>query len=104
MTTKLAGSLKLAVLVCLGVAVLFLLEQRVNKLESQRNSLRIQLSNGIHTLRILKAEWSYLASPSRLVSLNNKHLGMLPIEPIQLMRMEQLAKKIESTNPELMPK
>ena len=87
--------LRVALCVCLGVAVLFALEQRVERLEQQHSYLQAEFATNANKLRTLKAEWSYLASPSRLAKLNEKHLGMLPIEPTQLMRLEQLAKRLE---------
>ena len=83
--------LNTAVFVCLGFAGLFLLEQGVRSLEREKRQLTIALEKNLDTLRILKAEWSYLNSPPRLAELNRRHLRLKPLTTSQIVSEERLA-------------
>lgn len=80
-----------AVFICLGLGGLFLLEQEVRTLEQQKRRLTTQVEESTESLRILKAEWSYLSSPSRLAELNRRYLGLAPLATSQIVNQGQLA-------------
>lgn len=61
-------------------------QQREEALRAaHRNIVRVQ-----EELHVLKAEWSYLNQPERLASLSRTQLGLAPLSPEQLVRIEDL--------------
>ncbi|MBC6416841.1 MAG: cell division protein FtsL [Rhodospirillales bacterium] len=79
--------LMLAGLCALGTYVLkHEVQQREEALRAAyHNILRAQ-----EELHVLKAEWSYLNQPERLAALARTQLGLAPLSPEQLVRVEDL--------------
>lgn len=69
---------------------LFMLKYEVQSLEDQLASLNGEIRRNQSTIHVLKAEWSYLNDPERLRQLNDRHLGMKPFRPEQIIAIADL--------------
>jgi len=61
---------------------------------AKAQSVRSDISDARARLAVLKAEWAYLNRPDRLrdlVEVNYERLGLLPFEPDQFGRVDQIA-------------
>ena len=68
-------------------ATLFHLKHEVRQLEKNLRQNQIAIAVERESLRILKAEWSYLNRPSRIQSLTLSNLTLAPLEVTQLGRV-----------------
>ncbi|HAX91335.1 MAG TPA: hypothetical protein DCY07_03895 [Rhodospirillaceae bacterium] len=64
---------------------------RVENLGRQLRSLNTQITSEQRTLHVLKAEWVFLANPTRLEAAAKKHLALQPTSPSQISKMTKLA-------------
>lgn len=78
-----ATALCLLLAVALAVVLLTVTHQ-VQRLEEDLGKTRKEVSHEQQRIRILQAEFSYLAEPERLRRLAGAHLGLSPVEPEQL--------------------
>ena len=67
----------------LGVMLLTVTHQ-VQGLEDELGSLRREVASEEQKMHVLQAEFSLLVEPERLRRLASAHLGLMPVEPIQL--------------------
>lgn len=67
---------------------------RTQEAQSHAQSLQSQIGEARQRLRVLNAEWAYLNRPSRLmdlVEINYDKLGLLPLQPYQFGKIDQVA-------------
>ena len=69
--------------VALGVVLLTVTHQ-VQGLEEELGSLRHGVTAEQQKMHVLQAEFSLLVEPERLRRLASAHLGLVPVEPVQL--------------------
>ena len=69
--------------VALGVVLLTVTHQ-VQGLEEELGSLRHGVAAEQQKMHVLQAEFSLLVEPERLRRLASAHLGLMPVEPVQL--------------------
>ncbi len=77
----LAGALSLA---------LFSVKYQVQDLEKEFAGLNRSIVADQRAIHVLKAEWSHLNDPVRLRDLSARYLGLGPVEPEQLGRLDDL--------------
>jgi cell division protein FtsL len=58
--------------------------------ERALQQLNADIAKEAESLRVLKAEWSYLNQPERLQALARKHLSLAPTDPNQIVVMASL--------------
>ncbi|MBM3503398.1 MAG: hypothetical protein FJX65_05935 [Alphaproteobacteria bacterium] len=87
-------------LVIIGVVILavmsfglFQLKYEVTQLEEQLGKVRTDIAAEEESLRVLRAEWSFLNRPDRLRSLADRHLTLAVITPQQIRSIEQIPKR-----------
>ncbi len=68
----------------------YVLKHQVQQREEALRSAHRSIVHAQEELHVLKAEWSYLNQPERLASLAETHLGLAPLSPEQLVRLEDL--------------
>ena len=77
-----------------GAAVFVIqVKYRAEAIADRTAQLQRQLDSERETLSLLKAEWSYLVQPSRVQELVDRHgeqLGLKPLDPKQLVTIEDL--------------
>ena len=87
----------IVVMMCLGtVYMLFSIKNNVMAIRAELSEVRKQISYEADTIRVLKAELSYLTSPSRLKRLNAEFLKLEDTKVAQMIsdpRNEKLALK-----------
>jgi len=75
----------------LGIATsLFILKYEVQSLEdilAQRNS---DIDTHTRSIKVLKAEWTFLSDPERLRRLGLEYLELAPIEPARIISMDMV--------------
>lgn len=79
-----------AILAVIAGTALFLLKYEVQAQEERLRDLRkdiVETEEGIH---VLKAEWSYLNEPMRLREQAERHLGLKPMQPKQIVSIASL--------------
>ena len=83
------------VVVALSLAfVLYSLEHRMRAGERAVTELVSQIADEREAIRLLDAEWSFLARPSRLERLAREHAGMGPLAPAQVLSPAELADRV----------
>ncbi|WP_419905681.1 cell division protein FtsL [Kiloniella sp.] len=70
--------------------VLFQVKHEVTDLEDQLASVEAKIKSDKQTIRILQAEWSYLNRPERLARLSSRYLDLKPLDPAQIVTVENL--------------
>lgn len=93
-----------ATLLCfiLAVAVgfgLFHVKYKVQALEDELTRLNAQIVHEQEQLHVLRAEWAYLNRPERLEDLNGRFLGLGPLMPAQLGRIDGLPLRAPEKTP-----
>lgn len=92
-------SLVIWLIVVTAVAVgLYHVKYEVQRLEAELDQVNREIRQEREALHVLEAEWSYLNRPRRLARLAEKHLDMRPLQPEQIIRIEQLPPRV--TRPE----
>lgn len=88
---------------------------RTQEAQAEAQRLQTAIGEARQRLRVLNAEWAYLNRPDRLmdlVELNYDRLGLLPLQPYQFGRIDQVAypapllpitNPVEVFNPEQFP-
>ena len=71
--------------------VMFHIKYQVVDLEKQLSHVHQEIFLSEESIHLLRSEWAYLNTPSRLQELSAKHLQMVPSQPIQLISMERFA-------------
>jgi hypothetical protein len=56
----------------------------------QVKKLERQLDRETQAIAVLKAEWQHINSPGRLQLLNDRHLGLTPLQASQIIRVSDL--------------
>ena len=81
----------LAVAATLAIVVaLFHLKQRVGDLERELDQINRRTAAHQESIQVLRTEWSYLNQPAMIAELAQRHLGMRPNAPAQLIRLQDL--------------
>jgi len=78
-------------LVIVASLALYRTSDRVQELNRQYSNINAQIEAEQQSIHVLKAEWVYLASPSRVEALAKKHLSLRASAPAQIATMENLA-------------
>jgi len=68
----------------------YVLKHEVQQREEALRAAHRNIVRAQEELHVLKAEWSYLNQPERLAALAKRHLGLAPLSPEQLVRIEHL--------------
>jgi cell division protein FtsL len=89
-----AFNLALVVVVLALAFVLYSLEHRMRAGERAVAKLANDITEEREMIRLLKAEWSFLARPARLERLAREHAGMVPLAPAQVVREAEIARRI----------
>ena len=74
---------------------LFQLKYEVTHLEDELARLKTDVAAEEETIRVLKAEWSFLNRPERLQALAERHLSLVGIAPVQIRNIEQIPTRKE---------
>lgn len=78
-------------LIAVGLAVVLLsIKHGVQQLEEDLATLRKGIAAEQETIRVLDAEFAFLTQPERLRRLATNHLGLVPVEPRQLLTFATL--------------
>ena len=85
--------LTLAIIVGFG---LFHVKYQVQDLEEELARLNAAILKEQQQIHVLRAEWSYLNTPSRLEKLAARHLDLLPVETAQIGSISSLPWRPES--------
>lgn len=67
---------------------LFHMKYEVQEREAELHRIQREIVEHREAIDILRAEWSHLNDPGRLGRLNEAHLGLVPVEREQLLRLE----------------
>lgn len=73
------STLLVTVLALAAGITLFVVKYKVQALEDELAALRVEVSEAQVAIHVLRAEWSHLTDPQRLASLNEHHLGLVPL-------------------------
>jgi len=79
-----------AMLAIIAGTGLFLLKYEVQAQEQRLTSLRKDIIDSQEQIHVLKAEWSYLNEPQRLREQAERHLGLHPLKPSQIVTIASL--------------
>lgn len=74
---------------------LFHLKNEVQGLESELHKVRKATAADREALDILKAEWSFLNQPAQIAALAEKHLGLGPVDPAQVVPLAELSARLD---------
>jgi len=81
----------LAVILAAALSVvLFGVKYRVQDLEGELTGIERGILNEERSIHVLRAEWAHLNDPERLRGLAERYLGLEPVSPIQLGRLDTL--------------
>ena len=81
----------LAIAATLAIAVaLFHLKQRVGDIERELGQVNRSIAAHQDSIQVLRTEWSYLNQPAMIAELAQRHLGMRPNAPAQVIRLDDL--------------
>ncbi len=85
-----AATVLWAVLAAAAGTSLFMLKYEVQAQEQRLAGLRKDIVETRESIHVLKAEWSYLNDPSRLREQAERHLGLHPLKPNQIVTIASL--------------
>jgi cell division protein FtsL len=92
-STRLAlGGLVIALV---GACGLYIMKDRVNRLEGELRRQQAMIAAEQTRLHRLRAEWAMLEQPGRLARLAAAHLGLQPAHPTQIMAIDDLPRRAE---------
>jgi cell division protein FtsL len=89
-----AFNVALVVVVLALAFILYSLEHRMRAGERAVAKLSGEITEERELIRLLEAEWSYLARPARLERLAREHAGMGPMIPAQVVFDAELARRV----------
>ena len=93
MSTRLAlGGLVIALLAACG---LYIMKERVNRLEGELRRQQAMIAAEQSRLHRLRAEWAMLEQPGRIARLAAAHLDLRPAHPTQLMTVADLPRRAD---------
>lgn len=82
-------------LTVIGIAViaglafaLYNLKYQVHGLEARRDALTQAIAAEYESVRLLKAEWSFLNNPKRLADLAKRHLDLVPLDASRIVSLD----------------
>lgn len=87
-----ARTLIVCVLAVLSGAMLLYVSQQVQQAENDLAHVKREINQEQETLRVLRAEWSYLNNPDYLEDLAHDYLDLVPLDSVHL-----------SDNPDIVP-
>lgn len=91
------SNLALLILTCaLGFGV-FHIKYEVLAAQSKKKELEASIKKSSENIHILKAEWSHLNNPARLEKLSTLHLGMQPVKPAQIIKLNAFLPESDAT-------
>lgn len=67
---------------------------RVEELDRQLRAINSEIEAEQRNIHVLKAEWVYLANPSRIESAARKHLDLKPTAPTQVTSVQKISRLI----------
>lgn len=70
---------------------LYRTSNRVQELGEQLRGINSSIESEKQKIHVLKAEWAYLASPSRIETATHKHLALRPTSPQQVATIDTLS-------------
>lgn len=79
----------LPVLLVLALAALYVIKLETWQLKRQAKALQQQIEREERAITILRADWAYLTRPQRIEKLAREHLGMRPLDPKQIIIVEE---------------
>ena len=74
---------------------LFQVKYKVIGYENELAVLNEKTANDRESIKVLHAEWTYLCGPQRLQQLSNQFLALRPIQPQQLVALNELARVMQ---------
>lgn len=80
---RLANIAALAVVVAAGVG-LYQLKYNTERVQEEVRALKSQITADEAAIKVLRAEWTYLARPERLEALGNRYLALRPTQAGQI--------------------
>jgi len=86
-----------AIILVVAVA-LFLVKYEVQRLEAQLLETTNEIARQEQEIHVLKAEWTYLNDPERLLRLSKTHLGLVHLSPKQIVGIDRLPEPDRRTN------
>jgi cell division protein FtsL len=89
-----AFNVALVVVVLALAFVLYSLEHRMRAGERAVAELSSEITAERELIRLLDAEWSWLARPARLEKLVREHLDMRPLAPAQVVPEAEIASRL----------
>ena len=89
--TRASSALIWFALVLVASVGLYRTSDRVQALNRQIRDTNAAMETERQSLRILKAEWVYLANPARVEALAKKHLALQPVAARKITRLTRLA-------------
>jgi hypothetical protein len=97
------GTLLWLALAIVAGAGLFHVSYRVQSLEEELTRVNRDILREQGTIRLLRAEWSYLNEPTRLAELTRRHLTLTPLAASQMVRIEDLPLRLPPLIAETVP-
>jgi hypothetical protein len=79
----------------IAACLLFVMKDRVNRLDGELRQLRGVVSIERARLHRLQAEWAVLSQPTRLARLAAVHLQLRPAHPTQIMTVADVPRRAE---------
>lgn len=89
MTSRALGTIGLVLSVLVACA-LYALKDQVQRLEGELHRARAAVGAERMMLDRLRTEWALLNQPGRLERLARKHLGLVPAQPEQIVRVAEI--------------
>lgn len=100
--TRLSSILLLALGLLAAIGV-FVLKHQVQGLEEELTGVNAKIEQHRENLLVLKAEWAHLNQPARLEELARRHLELQPLQPNQVVRLEDVPFRTAAHIPEALP-
>ena len=68
---------------------MFTLKHEVQSRKDRLDALHQDIVKSQETIRVLRADWSFINQPAHIERLARKHLGFVPMEAHQIMKLEK---------------
>ena len=72
---------------------MFSLKHEVQSRKAKLDALHQDIVESQEAIRVLRAEWSFINQPAHIERLARKHLGFVPMQSHQIVRLEELKGK-----------